>query len=143
MWITSRTPYLEQAERIAALTTRDDIWLLVSARGPARGPARTVVAIGPKTIVCDGGDVAVYDAPADIPQADLTRDQHLTLEHFDDLVRGWYTVNHMPYRLAALVQPYWGSAARDHARSIRHRVESIWDAEDWPALPLLEPDPTG
>jgi hypothetical protein len=46
-----------------------------------------VVAIGPKTIVCDGGDVAVYDAPADIPQADLTRDQHLTLEHFDDLVR--------------------------------------------------------
>jgi hypothetical protein len=63
MWITSRTPYLEQAERIAALTTRDDIWLLVSARGPARGPARTVVA--------------------------------------------------------------------------------IWDAEDWPALPLLEPDPTG
>jgi hypothetical protein len=55
MWITSRTPYLEQAERIAALTTRDDIWLLVSARGPARGPARTVVAIGPKTIVCDGG----------------------------------------------------------------------------------------
>jgi hypothetical protein len=139
MWITSRTPYLEQAERIAALTTRDDIWLLVSARGPAR----TVVAIGPKTIVCDGGDVAVYDAPADIPQADLTRDQHLTLEHFDDLVRGWYTVNQMPYRLAALVQPYWGSAARDHARSIRHRVESIWDAEDWPALPLLEPDPTG
>lgn len=139
MWITSRTPYLEQAERIAALTTRDDIWLLVSARGPAR----TVVAIGPKTITCDGGDVAVYDAPADIPQADLTRDQHLTLEHFDDLVRGWYTVNHMPYRLAALVQPYWGSAARDHARSIRHRVESIWDAEDWPALPLLEPDPTG
>jgi hypothetical protein len=139
MWITSRTPYLEQAERIAALTTQDDIWLLVSARGPAR----TVVAIGPKTIVCDGGDVAVYDAPADIPQADLTRDQHLTLEHFDDLVRGWYAVNHMPYRLAALVQPYWGSATRDHARSIRHRVESIWDAEDWPALPLLEPDPTG
>ena len=101
MWMTSRTPYLEQAERIAALTTPDDIWLLVSSRGPAR----TVVAIGPKTIVCDGGDVTVYDAPADIPQADLTREQHLTLEHFDDLVRGWYTVNHMPYRLAALVQP--------------------------------------
>ena len=87
--------------------------------------------------------MTVYDAPADIPQADLTREQHLTLEHFDDLVRGWYTVNHMPYRLAALVQPYWGSTARDHARSIRHRVESIWDAEDWPALPLLEPDQTG
>lgn len=139
MWMTSRTPYLEQAERIAALTLPDDIWLLVSSRGPAR----TVVAIGPKTIVCDGGDVAVYDAPADIPQADLTRDQHLALEHFDDLVRGWYAVKHMPYRLAALVQPYWGDAARERALTIRHQVECIWDGDDWPGLPPLEPDQTG
>jgi hypothetical protein len=141
MYLARRTPYVNHAQRIIALTEPNDLWIMLWTKEPLN--ARTVVAIGPKTLLCKGGtEVLEFDSPADIPQAELTPAQHLMLEHYDDLVRGYYAHDLMPYRLAALADAYWGIDARWRAgRTTTEADAALTGEDDW--FPLLEPDPTG
>ena len=141
MYLARRTPYVNHAQRIVALTGPKDLWIMLWTKDPHN--ARTVVAIGPKTLVCKGGtEVLEYDAPDDIPQDELTPEQHLMLEHYDELVRGYYAHDLMPYRLAAMADEFWGTDARWRAGRETAAVNiALAGEDDW--FPLLEPDPTG
>jgi hypothetical protein len=135
MWITRRTPYVAQAERMAALTTNYDVWLILSTTGPDR----LVVAIGPKTLVCQHGELTEFDAPCDIPSGVLTHVQEDVVEHHDALARQWYAADTMPYALAVLSAPHWGAHARMVAEGHVAAVQAALDPEGWYGL-LETPD---